>query len=196
MIDLNSPLQNGFVINGVANFYTSTKPTTRVDGSALVIGDLWVNPSTQTQWQWNGTYWLSALMISPFAQLINSSGSINVNFGIDSPEYNIFAEKILWTGKTGSANNGSNYRGINLNKFDNNGTNTVLISNITNTATYTASTYFAIAFAWNYLITTSGTVANSATPTIQSYYLQSLVIAGTPNPVYEGLQVQYRLAVK
>jgi hypothetical protein len=51
-------IPNGALIGGVANFFTNTKPTTRVDGSALVIGDLWVNPSTGVEGFWNGTYWL------------------------------------------------------------------------------------------------------------------------------------------
>jgi hypothetical protein len=52
-------IPNGALIGGVANFYTNTKPTTRVDGSALVIGDLWYSPNTGSQGFWNGTYWLT-----------------------------------------------------------------------------------------------------------------------------------------
>jgi hypothetical protein len=51
-------IPDGALIGGVANFYTSTKPTIRVDQSALVVGDLWFNPSTGMQGFWNGTYWL------------------------------------------------------------------------------------------------------------------------------------------
>lgn len=63
IFDSKSVLPNGTLINGVANFYTATKPTTRVDGSALVIGDLWFNPSTGTQGYWNGTYWLTTYTV-------------------------------------------------------------------------------------------------------------------------------------
>lgn len=60
MIDLtNPPLLNGVLIGGVANFVTATKPVVRVDGSALVIGDRWYNPSTGVDGFWNGTYWLT-----------------------------------------------------------------------------------------------------------------------------------------
>jgi hypothetical protein len=59
IINLNNPLANGTLINGVANFYTSTKPTARINGSALVVGDKWYNPSTGVDGFWNGTYWLS-----------------------------------------------------------------------------------------------------------------------------------------
>jgi len=60
---LNGFIPNGALINGVANFYTSTKPTIRVDGSALVIGDRWVNSSTGVEGFYNGTYWLSGLVM-------------------------------------------------------------------------------------------------------------------------------------
>lgn len=40
----------------------ASKPTARVDGSALVVGDRWVNSATGEQWFWNGTYWLSHVM--------------------------------------------------------------------------------------------------------------------------------------
>jgi hypothetical protein len=60
-------LPNGALINGVSNFYTPTKPITRVDGSALVVGDLWFNPSTQVQAAWNGTYWLTTQRFTSFA---------------------------------------------------------------------------------------------------------------------------------
>ena len=50
---------DGQVINGVAHFVRTTKPTVRIDGSALVVGDRWYKPSDSTEWVWNGTYWLS-----------------------------------------------------------------------------------------------------------------------------------------
>jgi hypothetical protein len=56
-------LPSGVLIGGVANFFTSTKPIARVDGTALVVGDLWYNPSTGVQGFWNGTYWLTTYTI-------------------------------------------------------------------------------------------------------------------------------------
>jgi len=55
----NQNIPNGVLIGGVANFYSSAKPTNRVGGSALVIGDLWFNPINGIQGFWNGTYWLN-----------------------------------------------------------------------------------------------------------------------------------------
>jgi hypothetical protein len=59
IINPTSNLPDGALINGVANFYTATKPLTRVDGSALVIGDLWQKPNG-SRWFWNGTYWITS----------------------------------------------------------------------------------------------------------------------------------------
>ena len=56
---LNGFLPNGTIINGVANFYTAIKPTTRIDGSALQLRDRWYNIFDGASWFWNGTYWLS-----------------------------------------------------------------------------------------------------------------------------------------
>jgi hypothetical protein len=52
-------LVNGTRINGVEHIYQTTKPTTRVDGSALVARDKWYKTDDGTEWFWNGTYWLS-----------------------------------------------------------------------------------------------------------------------------------------
>lgn len=57
---LNGFLTDGVLINNVANFYSSTKPLTRVNGSSLVVGDVWTNPSTGVEGFWNGTYWLTS----------------------------------------------------------------------------------------------------------------------------------------
>jgi hypothetical protein len=53
-------LPDGSLINNIANFYRATKPLTRVDGSALGIGDRWINSSNADTWIWNGTYWIGA----------------------------------------------------------------------------------------------------------------------------------------
>jgi hypothetical protein len=45
-------------IGGVAYFNRSTKPTERSAGVALVAGDRWYKTDDQTEWSWNGTYWL------------------------------------------------------------------------------------------------------------------------------------------
>ena len=73
---INGFLPNSILINAVANFYQSTAPTTRIDGSALVIGDLW-KKAGQEQAEWDGTNW-----ISPFKYLSANgiTGSSNATF--------------------------------------------------------------------------------------------------------------------
>lgn len=41
---------------------SGTKPTTRVDGSALLNGDRWYNPTSGIEGFWNGTLWLSTTL--------------------------------------------------------------------------------------------------------------------------------------
>lgn len=55
-----SIIPNGALINDVCHIYQSSKPTTRPDGSALVIGDKWYNTVTRVEGFWNGTYWVSS----------------------------------------------------------------------------------------------------------------------------------------
>lgn len=55
-----SLLRNGTRINGVEHFYQSTKPATRVDGSALVVGDQLITP-TGNNYTWNGLAWIQEL---------------------------------------------------------------------------------------------------------------------------------------
>jgi hypothetical protein len=87
IFDSKSVLPNGTLINGVANFYTGTKPTTRVDGSALVSGDLWFNPSTGAQGFWNNTYWLSSNLYKCTAiNVLVSVGGSTSGWGADFPD--------------------------------------------------------------------------------------------------------------
>ena len=57
-------IPNGALINNVCHIYQSTKPTTRPDGSALVIGDKWYNISTGVEGFWNGTYFVSSQLFN------------------------------------------------------------------------------------------------------------------------------------
>lgn len=49
----------GVIIGGNCYFNQTAKPTTRPDGSALVVGDKWNNPPTGVTGFWSGTNWLS-----------------------------------------------------------------------------------------------------------------------------------------
>jgi hypothetical protein len=91
----NNPnnIPSGALIGGVANFFTNTKPTTRVDGTALVVGDLWYNPSNGVSGFWNGTAWLSSNLFKATAASVplNSVGGSTTGWGGDLADIeNIF----------------------------------------------------------------------------------------------------------
>jgi hypothetical protein len=71
-----SVIVDGGIIGGVANFVRVTKPTTRLGGESLVIGDTWYNPSSGYSWFWNGTYWLT----NQFYEMEWSSGTTAQNY--------------------------------------------------------------------------------------------------------------------
>lgn len=75
---------NGYVTNGVANFAQSTNPTTRIDGSALVVGDKLYRTDLRIDAFWNGTYWLglqlrSANYASPASPVAGSFALTELN---------------------------------------------------------------------------------------------------------------------
>lgn len=196
-VPLAGNIPDGALINGVANFYRTTKPLTRVDGSSLVVGDVWVNPSDYSQWFWNGTYWLGNPILSAIGQGVNTTASpINISSNIPpSIKYNLFIESCHWTGKTGSSNSPSNFRFLNLTSFNNNGANSTLLNNFANTSTFSAGTYFALNISLNYLITTDSSTYNNAASTISGVYVQD-VASGAPGNIYSSIALIYRYAVK
>ncbi len=70
----SSTIRNGWV----EQIVSATKPTTRVSGSALVVDDLWYNTTTNTNWFWNGTYWLSQYQyfFSTFTGFLGATNTI------------------------------------------------------------------------------------------------------------------------
>jgi hypothetical protein len=106
IINPTSNLPDGALINGVANFYRATKPLTRVDGSALAIGDRWINPSTGVEGFWNGTYWLGTLQGLSGITRINGSTS-SATYIAFSQSFNIVPAKKFLIQKVGFACSGS-----------------------------------------------------------------------------------------
>ena len=73
-----SIIPNGALINNVCHIYQTTKPTTRPDGSALVVRDKWYNTDTGVEGFWNGTYWLKqAKGIQGAYTFLGSSSFVN-----------------------------------------------------------------------------------------------------------------------
>ena len=115
-------IPDGTLINNVANFYRSTKPLTRIDGSPLVAGDRWWNTSDRTDWFWNGTYWLSTQSYGPRGSntFTTPSASFSVlqdGIGIAG---DVFIEKLILKYKSQTAHNADNYRMLTLSVYGTN----------------------------------------------------------------------------
>ena len=116
-----SIIPNGALINGVCHIYQSTKPTTRPDGSALMIGDIWYKIDDITQWFWNGTYWLSSLeyMLATAAAnnlsvttnqgMIESALPLPTSDSLVSGQLNLFLTKAIINSREMLTNDDSNY---------------------------------------------------------------------------------------
>ena len=126
-------IPNGVLIGGVANFFTSTKPIARVDGTALVVGDLWVNASTGVQGFWNGTYWLSSelLYLTRWRNVINSASLVfpvtveldGVNMPLDSL---VFIETVDYAVSILSAGDIDNFRSFQILRRSSTGSNSTI----------------------------------------------------------------------
>lgn len=185
-----SIIPNGALINNVCHIYQTTRPTTRPDGSALVIGDKWYNSDIRVDFFWNGTYWLSSPEVTAPNIITNLTSVNNCNISNDFADHDIFINKIVWTGRTGSNNSGTNYRQLSFIRYTNDGLNTTLQSNIYNTSTLAANTYFNKVINYNRFQALSRDVENGASPTVNLYYMQSSSF-GSPGAVTESLLVNY-----
>ncbi len=106
------------IINGVQHFYRSTKPTVRVNNSALVEGDIWYKPTnngitgTRGWWHWNGTYWTSDLFTIESYNLAAYSASSGMTVEMAAPRLDIPLLLTRW-GITfipsGTVNNSTDY---------------------------------------------------------------------------------------
>lgn len=66
-------------LNGTAVIVNSSAPTVRSDGSALVAGDFWLNPSTGRIGFWRSPYWLSTdqYFVADIVRTMTYSGGAN-----------------------------------------------------------------------------------------------------------------------
>ena len=64
---------------------STSKPTTRADGSALQQGDRWYNPNTGIEGFWNSTYWLNCQQLQywfgPNTSITFPTGTLRANSG-------------------------------------------------------------------------------------------------------------------
>ena len=111
---LSGFLPDGTLINGIANFYRPTKPTTRVDGSALVANDLWRDTANNLGWTFSGAVWRSAELQSLQINLTAASAH-NALPKAPSLATHVYIETYSVAQQANStANNASNYRNMNV----------------------------------------------------------------------------------
>jgi hypothetical protein len=114
-----SIIQNGALINGVAYINQTTKPTTRPDGSSLMVNDRWYNTDQKIDGFWNGTYWLSLQTFGPRGSWTFVSGAadgfLSVNNGIGLVG-GFFVEKltISYAAREIGANDSANCRTLSF----------------------------------------------------------------------------------
>ena len=102
----------------LSQIVSTTKPVTRVDGSALAVGDRWYKDDEGSEWFWNGTYWLSQNLLTTDSyfnsSIVAPQTAFEVNHcAIPSFDANIFLENIVFATRIdGAVNDGSNYWNI------------------------------------------------------------------------------------
>lgn len=83
-------LPNGAIIGGVAHFFQSTPPTTRIDGSILQIGDRLTKPNG-LDYSWNGALWLGERV--SFGYLVGNFFDL---FAYVDPSHGVFWESAFF----------------------------------------------------------------------------------------------------
>ena len=175
------------------SFRQNTTPTVRPDLSSLVAGDRLYDTSDNSQWFWNGAYWLSPQMATRVSFLENSTAILDCEIATES-NYNIFLKQVSWSGRIGATNNATtNYREIRLIVYRFDGTDTV-ISTLSDSRNTVANQYFAKTIPVNFLLTTIQ--ANSSlAPSAHSLFVESRQI-GSPGQTRESIQAFFHLARK
>lgn len=139
-----SVIPNGALINGVCHIYQSTKPTTRPDGSALVIGDIAYNPTTGLRYFWNGLYWVGDEKIINFSTTNSIVIALILMYPIN-PATKIITSSFDFHCLSQSTHDASNYFGCNWQLQNaNNGVenfSTFMTLNTQNQAVSTNQTY-------------------------------------------------------
>jgi hypothetical protein len=187
-------IANGALIGGVANFYTETKPITRVDGTPLVVGDIWKKVG-QDLAEWDGTQWVGALQ----SRLIFTVGSINSSTGSSASFFplgsKIVLKKFEVIGRVDGAtiNPSADYWTFTLIGSGGGSTNplpsTVSISN--QGFTYIANRNLALSAITNQVIDFSGTINGSEL--IRGFFVSWTKFGSAPNCTSIVFTIQFRV---
>jgi hypothetical protein len=191
---LSSVLPNGTLINGVANFYTATKPTTRVDGSALVIGDVWKKAGQESS-EWDGTQWVGNLrqFLILTASISSTTSSNNAFYPLGSK---ISLKKFEATGRVEAAPAApaNDYWTFDL-TLSAGGGSTALGSPVSinnQNVAYTAFDSLALSVATNQVVDFSGAI-NDSPSLARGFFVTWTKSGAAPNLTGVSFSIQYRI---
>jgi hypothetical protein len=187
-------IPNGVLISDVANFYTNTKPTTRVDGTALVVGDLWKKVG-QDLAEWDGTQWVGDLQ----SQLVFSVGSINSSTSSSSSFFplgnKIVLKKFEATGRVdgSSPNPATDYWSFAITRSNGGGAGSLPLPVSVNNqnVAYTANRNLALSVTTNQVIDFSGAINNSELT--RGFFVSWTKFGAAPNCASITFSIQYRI---
>jgi len=97
--------------NNVFQFVQTTKPTERSAGVALVAGDRWYKTDDQTEWSWNGTYWLSLTeFLLSIPEIVGQTANQVLQGSSAATTGSIFVDRLVHqTAVLNSTNTATNY---------------------------------------------------------------------------------------
>ena len=154
---------------------SATKPTTRVGGTALVVGDVWINPTAQTQGFWNGTYWVSAQ--KSFETWFDGVpiGTLRM-LALNHQNDILFESNTITFAVLGTVNNASNYWQVQLAN---------LTLSLNNTSCNTSALTFAASTAYKVVSTLNifNSLASFSSGQSNNYYL-GISVVGSPSNIF------------
>lgn len=187
MVDIINPqnlLPNGTRINDVEHIYQSSKPTTRVNGSALVTGDIWYDTNTKTHWIWDNIYWVSQNIYTAQSNVLVAVASGSFYFCVSDSTFKILVIESIISFNTGVDANNRWEIYLAYSSFNASVINIALLSSISTAATTTG----IITSSTQYLIDTTEVVSGVARNCLA---LRTTKI-GTPNNLFLAPNISYR----
>ena len=129
-------LTNGAIVNGIANFYGTTPPANRIDGSPLQDDDIF-NEKSKRKWQYRNPFWLSEGFSVAFAFNTNPSSQQQqqVQAGL------LFLEDIKLIPNTSLAGTVSSFWRVQLKMAT---ASSIVLSDISHTLTLNNGTYSTV----------------------------------------------------
>lgn len=169
------------IVNGVV-YYTleqSSKPVVRPDGSALVVGDTWINASENSEiYTWDGTYFRGKNQ----AATQNLFAGANTGFRFQMPQEIILIRKCVQSYFVSTTNDASNYWTWSFGRTASGGT-----------SNFTSGNSASISPASSPNATSTLIVNAVQDHTSNAYITYSGTRTGTPGNITGGISIEYNV---